>query len=134
MDDDKEKQAEPSAVKGAMIAPEHKEEQNLDVKEQQFAPMQEGVAEKPRSGQKSDFHTSFWPTLLFIIMSFFMGAYSIILMILISMGVIILRIALAEKNYYLAKGFLWGALVGIGIPLSLFLLMAGTCIIFGGYR
>lgn len=132
MDDDKEKQAEPLVPTGAMPASAHEEEENEDMKKQQIPPMQEGLAEKPRSGQKSDFYTSFWPTLLFVVLSFVMVGF--LFVIFISMIMIILRIALAEKNYYLAKGFLWGTLVGVGIPFGLLLLMAGTCMIFGGAR
>lgn len=87
--------------------------------------MNQEPSEKPvRSGTKADFHKSFWPSFLvwccipFHIRTNWSLVYDARRLLdsvyLISAAVgILLWLALRKKNYYLAKGFLWGGLTPV---------------------
>lgn len=101
-----------------------------------------------KKGNKKDFHKSFWPLVsifILILIFWFMvinNYYKINyrlrdILILITFAIylltiilsIILRFTLSNKNFYLAKGFMWGAIVLIAIPFIVTTLLFGACLI-----
>lgn len=104
-------------------------------------------SKKKITGNKKDFHKSFWAmilTLVIIIIGGFMCsiaifpykfrhyAYPILIVLYVFVTILgfILRITLDKKNLYLARGFMWGAIIMISLPAILLSLAFGACIIF----
>lgn len=105
------------------------------------------ISKKKTTENKKDFHKSFWTMmlalLLIIIGSFVCSiaifpykfrnyAYSILMILYVFVTILgfVLRITLDKKNLYLARGFMWGAIIMISLPAILLSLAFGACIIF----
>ena len=101
-----------------------------------------------KKGDKKDFHISFWSMIGFLILllvaccliinntfkiyyklrdTIILALFGIYLSAII-LG-IVLRITLSNKNYYLAKGFMWGAIALTTIPFIATTLLFGACLI-----
>lgn len=97
------------------------------------------------TGRKAAFHFSFWPTIVLAYIFPALGALTFIvpdfasyfyvasaLCVFVPVGILILAVvlyfSLYEKNYYLSKGFLWGAVVSVALPVIVTLVAFGKCV------
>ncbi|MGF6905779.1 hypothetical protein [Fusobacterium sp. PH5-44] len=95
---------------------------------------------------KKDFHKSFWPMIIIFILivigSFLCGVsryhykiknyiYLILSFVYFAVFIIgfVMRTILAKKNLPLARGFMWGSIIMVSIPIIVASLFFGVCLI-----
>lgn len=89
--------------------------------------------EPPRhSGKKWHFHISFWPCVVVsygVYSSLSLNMNALLWQLAVLATAIFLRVALEKKNHYLAKGFLWAAIISVVMPWLMMMLLLGACFI-----